>query len=173
MINFYHRFIPHCAQVLQLLHTLLAHTQPKTGLLWSEECILAFDRVRGLSTGYTLSLPPSKRPLLLVTDASDKAVGAVLQQLVNDEWQPISYFSRKLSSTECRYSTFDRELLAIYLALKHFWYFVEGHHFSIYTDHKPLTFHYAPSLISIFYVNLDTWILFRNLLLTFVTCRVI
>ena len=75
-----------------------------------------------------------------MTDASDKAVGAVLHQLVNDEWQPISYFSHKLSSTECRYSTFDRELLAIYLALKHFQYFLEGHHFSIYTDHKPLTF---------------------------------
>ena len=56
-----------------------------------------------------------------MTDASDKAVGAVLQQLVNDEWQPISYFSHKLSSTECCYS---RELLATHLALKHFLYFV-------------------------------------------------
>ena len=141
MINFYHRFIPHCAQVLQPLHTLLAHTQPKTGLLWSEECILAFDRAKeALAQATLLVYPQANAPLSLMTDASDKAVGAVLQQLVNDEWQPISYFSHKLSSTECHYSTFDRELLAIYLALKHFRYFVEGRHFSIYTDHKPLTF---------------------------------
>ena len=39
-----------------------------------------------------------------------------------------------------KYSTFDRELLAIYLAVKHFCHFVEGYQFHILTDHKPLTF---------------------------------
>jgi len=44
------------------------------------------------------------------------------------------YFSRKQ-----KYSLFDRELLAIYLSIRHFRYFVEGHDFFIVTDHKPLT----------------------------------
>ena len=39
-----------------------------------------------------------------------------------------------------RYSTFDRELLAVYLAIKHFHHFVEGREFYVLTDHKPLTF---------------------------------
>lgn len=38
-----------------------------------------------------------------------------------------------------KYSTFDRELLAIYLSTKHFRYFLEGRQFAIYTDHLPLT----------------------------------
>ena len=53
-----------------------------------------------------------------MTDASDHAVGAVLQQQVEGAWKPISYFSRKLTPSEQRYSTFDRELLAVYLAIK-------------------------------------------------------
>jgi hypothetical protein len=64
-----------------------------------------------------------------MTDASDLATGAVLQQFINQKLQP----------AERKYSTFDRELLAVYRAIKHFRHFVEGHPFSVYTDHKPLT----------------------------------
>ena len=75
-----------------------------------------------------------------MTDASDTAVGAVLQQQINGEWKPIAFFSKRLKPAETRYSTFDRELLAIYLAIKHFQHFFEGRQFQILTDHKPLTF---------------------------------
>ncbi len=61
-----------------------------------------------------------------MTDASDRAVGSVLQQQVENMWQPILYFSRKLTAPETRYSTFDRELLAVYLAIKHFQYYVSS-----------------------------------------------
>ena len=64
----------------------------------------------------------------------------VLQQYVVDTWQPISYFSRKLQPSETRYSTFDRELLAIYLTIKHFRHYVEGQQFCLLIDHKPPTF---------------------------------
>ena len=53
---------------------------------------------------------------------------------------PISFFSKKLNHAELNYSAFDRELLAIYLSVRHFQYFVEGRTFHINTDHKPLTF---------------------------------
>ena len=75
-----------------------------------------------------------------MTDASDTAVGAVLQQHINSEWRPIAFFSKKLKPAETRYSTFDRELLAMYLAIKHFQHFVESRQFHVITDHKPLTF---------------------------------
>ena len=67
-------------------------------------------------------------------------VGAVLQQHINGNWHPISFFSRKLTPAETRYSTFDRELLAVYLAIKHFHHFLEGRTFHVLTDHKPLTY---------------------------------
>ena len=73
-------------------------------------------------------------------DTSDKAVGVVLQQQINDEWKPIAFFSEKVKPAETRYSIFDHELLAVYLAIKHFQHFVEGHQFPVITDHKLLRF---------------------------------
>lgn len=75
-----------------------------------------------------------------MTDASDTAVRAVLQQYTRGSWRPISFFSRKLSPAENRYSTFDRELLAVYLAIRHFRHHLEGRQFHVLTDHKPLTY---------------------------------
>ena len=75
-----------------------------------------------------------------MSDASDNAVGAVPQQFINDQWCPVAFFSKKLKPAETKYSTFNRELLAVYLAIKWFRHFVEGCQFSITTDHKPLTF---------------------------------
>ena len=72
-------------------------------------------------------------------DALDTAVGAVLQQYIGGQWCPIAYFSKQLLPEQTRYSTFNRELFAIYLSIQHF---IEGRQFSFYIDHKPLT--YAP-----------------------------
>ncbi len=71
---------------------------------------------------------------------TDVAVGAVLQQFINGQWCPLSLFSRVLTPAETRYSTYDRELLAIYLYIRHFRYFPEGWDFHVLTDHKPLTY---------------------------------
>ncbi|GFV92994.1 retrovirus-related Pol polyprotein from transposon opus [Trichonephila clavipes] len=93
-----------------------------------------------LAEAALLSFPRSGLPLSLCTDASDFAVGAVLQQLENESWKPIAFYSKKLNETQTRYSTYDRELLGIYLSVKHFKHLLEGNDFVIYTDHKPLTF---------------------------------
>ena len=84
--------------------------------------------------------PPSQpeAPTCILIDASSSAVDAVLQQLIDKTWCSLAYFSRKLTPTQQKYSTFDCELLAIYLAVKHFHYFVEGCY--IVTDYKPLMY---------------------------------
>ncbi|GFO31447.1 Pol polyprotein [Plakobranchus ocellatus] len=64
--------------------------------------------------------------------------GGVLEQYVNGIRQPLAFFSKQLRPPEMRYSTFDRELLALYLAIRHFRFFLEGRPFTAYTDHKPL-----------------------------------
>ena len=53
----------------------------------------------------------------------------------NGTWKPLAFFSRKLDKAQKSYSTFDWELLAMYSAIKHFAYFLEGRKFHIYTDH--------------------------------------
>ena len=140
LVNFYHRFIPHCANILQPLHNLLANAH-KTILQWNDESVTAFSTIKQAIVDVSLlSHPHSDAPTNIMTDASDTAVGAVLQQQIKDEWKPIAFFSKILKPAETRYSTFDRELLAIYLAIKHFQHFVEGRQFQVLTDHKPLTF---------------------------------
>jgi cleavage and polyadenylation specificity factor subunit 1 len=66
-------------------------------------------------------------------------MGAVLQQRVDNAWQPLA-FSKKLNSAQQKYSAYDRELLAVYEAVKHFRHMLEACHFTIFTDHKPITF---------------------------------
>ena len=140
LVNFYRRFIPKGAKLMQPLNQLLAKSTPKT-LVWTDDATSAFNSVKDALADATLLVHPQQdAPTNIVTDASETAVGAVLQQLINRQWQPLAYFSKQLKPSEKRYSAFDRELLAIYLAIKHFRYFVEGRNFFILTDHKPLTF---------------------------------
>ena len=73
-------------------------------------------------------------------DTSDFAVGGVLQQYIDNVWQPLSFFSKKLTPAETRYSMFDRKLLAVYATIRHFRHNLEGRYFFVNTDHRPLTF---------------------------------
>ena len=65
-------------------------------------------------------------------------MGTALQQKESGGWHPLAFFSAKLSTTQQRYSTFDRELLGVFLALCHFRFELEGRKFHILTDHLPL-----------------------------------
>ena len=62
-----------------------------------------------------------------------------MQQQVDGPLKPLGFFSKSLSRAQKNYFTFNRELLAIYLLLKHFHYFLECHPFTTHTDHSPLT----------------------------------
>ena len=138
LINFYHRFIPGCAKILEPLNSLL--TSSTEHLSWDDTNTQAFSAIKEALASATLLVHPKPNALTsLTTDASDFAVGAVLQQYLDRQWQPIAFFSKKLKPSETRCSTFDRELLAIYLSIKHIRYFLEGRTFYIVTDHKPLT----------------------------------
>jgi len=59
---------------------------------------------------------------------------------VQDVWQTLDFFYRKLSPAQQKYSVYDRELLAIYDAVRSFLHMLEARHFTNLTDHKPLTF---------------------------------
>ena len=76
----------------------------------------------------------------LTVDASDKAVGGVLEQFAKGQWHPLAYISRQLRKPPTKYSALDRELLTIHLAIRHFCYFLNGRRFAVFIDHKPLTF---------------------------------
>lgn len=142
MVNYYNRFIPKLAEMLCPIYNLSSALQrnKKQKFNWNEECNFAFIKIKDALKEVTLLAHPIENgKFSITTDASNFAIGAVLQQWQNNAWQPLAFFSKKLSETESRYSTFDRELLGIYLSIKHFRYFLEGREFTIFTDHKPLT----------------------------------
>ncbi|GFU00180.1 retrovirus-related Pol polyprotein from transposon 17.6 [Trichonephila clavipes] len=111
-------------------------------LNWSSEAITAFQRgvKQALADAALLAHPSPSAPLALHVDASDYAIGGALHQVVDSELQPLAFFSRKLTSSEKSYSAYDRELLAIYSAIRHFRYMLEARDFTVFTDHKPLTY---------------------------------
>ena len=114
MVNFYHRFVPSCAQTLQPLHDLLK-TAPKgtAPLTWTEASTVTFQSMKDALANATLLVHPQlEAPTCILTDASSSAVGAVLQQQIDTTWCPLAYFSWKLTPAQQKYSTFDRELLA-------------------------------------------------------------
>ena len=137
LVNYYHRFIPMAADKMTDLHSTLSG-KPKQ-LKWGPEQQAAFQLVKNSLTAATaLAYPLPGDTLTLTTDASDKAIGAVLQTVHNDIPRPIGFYSRSLHVSERNYSTFDRELLAVHQAIRHFRHLLEGTPFIIQTDHRPL-----------------------------------
>ena len=103
--------------------------------MWGSEHDKALEEVKAiLEERRSLAQVDCSLPYVLYTDASEEAVGAVLIQ----EDRPVGYFSKQLSSCEKRYSTFDREALAIVRALKHFKGWIMGQDITIFSDHKTL-----------------------------------
>ena len=75
---------------------------------------------------------------VITTDASDTALGAILEQDFGNGLQPIAYASRKLNATEARYSAYERELLGIVWAVGQWRQYVDGRQFVVRTDHSSL-----------------------------------
>ncbi|GFW34789.1 hypothetical protein TNCV_2157831 [Trichonephila clavipes] len=144
LLNFYRRFLPKAAEQQYLLSEFLKGSKGKKDskpLNWSSEAITAFQRCKqALADAALLAHPSPSAPLALHVDASDYAIRGALHQVVGSELQPLAFFSRKLTSSEKSYSAYDRELLAIYSAIRHFRYMLEARDFTVFTDHKPLTY---------------------------------
>ncbi|GFT86604.1 hypothetical protein TNCV_5138501 [Trichonephila clavipes] len=138
------RFLPKAAEQQYLLSEFLKGSKGKKDskpLNWSSEAITAFTRCKqALADAALLAHPSPSAPLALHVDASDYAIGGALHQVVGSGLQPLAFFSRKLTSSEKSYSAYDLELLAIYSAIRHFRYMLEARDFTVFTDHKPLTY---------------------------------
>jgi hypothetical protein len=137
LLNFYRHFLPHIAGVLAPLTDSLKG-KPKQ-LPWTPLMQSAFDTAKQLLLQATpLHFPDPHATIAVASDASDTQVGAVFHQLTPQGWKPLAFFSAKLTPAQQKYSTFDRELLAAYLAIRHFRFLLEGRYFQLHTDHKPL-----------------------------------
>ena len=150
MVNYYRRFIRRAAHHLYPLFGALQGPKrpkgekkvprPKT-LNWTEELQKSFDAIKeALAVATLLHHPRPNAPLALTTDASKFAIGGVLEQEGPNGWEPLSFYSAKLQDhqTGDKWPAYDRELLAMFKAVRHFRPLIEGHAFTIYTDQQAL-----------------------------------
>ena len=87
-----------------------------------------------------LSLADLSKPFIVRTDASSTGLGGVLLQEHDQVLHPVTFVSRKLLPRETRYSTIERECLAIVWVVTKLGRYLWGRTFQLQTDHRPLTY---------------------------------
>lgn len=138
MCNYYRRYIPNYADIAKPLYELCKKNMPFS---WSKKCIQSFDQFKKLLTSPPILIYPSfDIEFILHTDSSDLAIAAVLSQGEMPYDKPIQYFSKTLNPAQTRYSTIEKELLAIILSVENFRHYLIGQEFTIVTDHRPLVY---------------------------------
>ena len=94
-----------------------------------------------VANAVALTLPNFNKKFVLVTDASDTGVGAMLANRDNScggaKLAPIAFFHHALSPEQSRYSTTEKELLAVVLAVRKSRVYL-GRPFDLITDHRAL-----------------------------------
>lgn len=134
--SWYRRFIPNFSTILSPLSQLVRKNSKWN---WTDECDSSFQSIKEqLVSAPILYCPDFSRPFTLQTDASAYGIGAVLSQDLDDGEHVISYLSRSLTRQEQKYSTTERECLAVIWSVEKLRHYLEGVPFVVITDHHSL-----------------------------------
>jgi hypothetical protein len=139
--NFYRRFIRGFSKVAAPLTRLFKKDHP---FVFDGPARQAFCQLKyAFTTAPVLAHFQPDRPSTIETDASDFAIAAVLSQPDADGvLHPVAFHSRKLTAAELNYEIYDKEMLAIIVAVREWRAYLEGaaHPFIVYTDHRNLEY---------------------------------
>ena len=117
-VGFHQKYIDKYAEKGKALTDLLKKGEPNQ-IKWDAESNESFQTLKtALTQKPILRLPNFEKQFVLQTDASDSGLGAVLLQEHDGVNMPVMYISRKLNAAETRYSTIERECLALFWATK-------------------------------------------------------
>ena len=106
-----------------------------------------------LCSDLILALPDFTKEMIITTDASELGYGGHLEQNFKkeakdpDELKPIEYFSKNYTTTQRKYSTTEKEMLAVVMTVENFHLYLYGRKFTIYTDHLPLTWIWTKKIL--------------------------
>jgi len=97
---------------------------------WTIKCEEAFKTLMlALTSDPIIKLPDMDKSFIIRTDASGTALGAMLAQKHDGRTHPVADWSRKLNDAEQKYTTTEREGLAVVAAVKHWNCYIEGTRF--------------------------------------------
>ena len=132
LASFYRRFVKDFSSIASPLTEI---TKKQTPFVWGKSQEAAFVELKNkLTMAPLLVLPDFTRPFEVECDASGIGIGGVLMQ----EGKPIAFFSEKLKGACLNYSTYDRELYALFRVLKTWLYYLWPREFVLHTDHESL-----------------------------------
>jgi transposase InsO family protein len=145
--NFYRAFIGDYSNLAGPMNDL---TKKKSIFDWGVKQEVSFLALKeAVAKDVTLMLPVDGAPFRLETDASDFAAGAVLHQIVEGKSRPLAFFSKTFGEAERNYQIYDKEMLAVMLALDHWKHFLRnGPQFEIWCDHKNLEYFREPQKLN-------------------------
>jgi hypothetical protein len=140
-LGWYRKFLPNFATIAAPIHTVTNLTKSnRRKFRWGFAQSKAFQELKHALTTKPLFLhyPVDNTPVILTTDASGIGVGGVLQQEVNGEIHNLYYHSQLMTQCERKYSTIEKEALAIYKCFERMRPFLLGRNIILMTDHCPL-----------------------------------
>ncbi|XP_028799536.1 uncharacterized protein LOC114754863 [Neltuma alba] len=112
--GFYRRFIKDFSKITKPLCNLLEKDRE---FKFDDACMNSFEELKKKLTSAPILVAPNwELPFIIMADASDFAVGAVLGQKVEKVFHPIYYASKTLDDAQLNYTTTEKELLAVVFA---------------------------------------------------------
>ena len=136
--DFYRRFIKNFLLISRPLCSLLAKDTP---FEWSEGCENAFKKLKSMLVSPPIVQAPKwDLPFELMCDASNFSIGAVLGQRRETGPCVTHYSSKTLNYAQLNYTTTEKDLLAVVLALDKFRSYLIGSKITVFTDHTALKY---------------------------------
>ncbi|XP_026449232.1 uncharacterized protein LOC113349472 [Papaver somniferum] len=133
LTGYYRKFIKGYGNICKPLTELLK----KDSFIWNDDATTAFSAIKSaMNQALVLALPDFTKPFTLETDACSRGVGAVLLQ----DNMPIAFYSKPLGPKALALSTYEKEFLAIVMAIHKWRYYLSHNQFIINTDHQSLKY---------------------------------
>nr|GEV70548.1 hypothetical protein [Tanacetum cinerariifolium] len=133
LTGYYRRFIKKFASISRPFTQLLK----KNSFKWNDEASHSFILLKeAMMKAPVLGLPNFNNPFIIETNASGVGFGAVLQQ----DGHLIAYLSKSLAPKRHSLSIYEKEFLAVLLALEKWKRYLLDRHFVIKIDHYSLKY---------------------------------